>query len=137
MQRCQSGRMCTLGKRVYGNVPRVQIPPAAPIKLAGLFKPAFLFFNFHVRDLHPTGINSCRSQTAHKVLPALAKNLPQATFINASPLLLRQSELRLITQFFFCLKGVPAIIIPTIKFVPKQSLHYLNLKRDKHRNWIK
>ena len=22
--------MCTLGKRVYGNVPRVQIPPAAP-----------------------------------------------------------------------------------------------------------
>lgn len=24
--------MCTLGKRVYGNVPRVQIPPAAPVK---------------------------------------------------------------------------------------------------------
>ena len=32
MLRCQSGRMCTLGKRVYGNVPGVQIPPAAPIK---------------------------------------------------------------------------------------------------------
>ena len=31
MQRCQSGRMCTLGKRVYSNVPRVQIPPAAPV----------------------------------------------------------------------------------------------------------
>ena len=41
----------------------------------------------------------------------------------------RQSELRSHTQFFyFCLKGIPAIIIPTIKFVPKQSLHYLNLK---------
>ena len=51
---------------------------------------------------------------------------------------LRQSELRSHTQFFyFCLKGIPAIIIPTIKFMPKQSFHYLNLKRDEHGNWIK
>ena len=32
---------------------------------------------------------------------------------------LRQSELRSHTQFFyFCLKGVPAIIIPSIRLIP-------------------
>ena len=30
MQRCQSGRSCSLGTAVYGNVPRVQIPVSAP-----------------------------------------------------------------------------------------------------------
>ena len=30
MQRCQSGRSCSLGTAVYRNVPRVQIPISAP-----------------------------------------------------------------------------------------------------------
>ena len=30
-ERCQSGRMSTLGKRVYLTVPRVRIPPSPPI----------------------------------------------------------------------------------------------------------
>ena len=30
MQRCQSGRSCSLGTAVYGNVPRVRIPISAP-----------------------------------------------------------------------------------------------------------
>jgi hypothetical protein len=30
VERCQSGRMSTLGKRVYRKVPRVQIPPSPP-----------------------------------------------------------------------------------------------------------
>ncbi len=34
MQRCQSGRSCSLGTAVYRNVPRVQIPISAPIKTA-------------------------------------------------------------------------------------------------------
>ena len=29
-ERCQSGLMCTLGKRVYGNVPEVQILSSPP-----------------------------------------------------------------------------------------------------------
>jgi len=29
-------------------------------------------------------------------------------------------------------KRYSAIVIPTIKFVPKQSFHYLNIKRDEH-----
>ena len=41
-ERCQSGLMCTLGKRVYGNVPEVQIlssPPANenPTHKCGVF----------------------------------------------------------------------------------------------------
>ena len=39
-------------------------------------------------DSNP-GVRSCRSQTANKLLPALAKNLPQATFLNATPPLRR------------------------------------------------
>ena len=53
----------------------------------------FAFFIFS-RDLNPTGINSCRSQTANKLLPALVKNLPQATFLYTSPLLLRQHSVQ-------------------------------------------
>lgn len=49
----------------------------------------------------------------------------------------RQNRVRTHGSFIFCLKGVPAIVIPTIKFVPKQSFHYLNTKRDEHGNWIK
>ena len=30
LERCQSGLMCTLGKRVYGNVPEVQILSSPP-----------------------------------------------------------------------------------------------------------
>ena len=30
MQRCQSGRSCSRGTAVYGNVPRVRIPVSAP-----------------------------------------------------------------------------------------------------------
>ena len=30
MQRCQSGRSCSLGTAVYGSVPRVRIPVSAP-----------------------------------------------------------------------------------------------------------
>lgn len=32
MQRCLSGRKCSLGTAVYGNVPRVRIPFSAPIE---------------------------------------------------------------------------------------------------------
>ena len=32
MQRCQSGRSCSLGTAVYRNVPRVQIPVSAPYR---------------------------------------------------------------------------------------------------------
>lgn len=42
MQRCQSGRSCSLGTAVYGNVPRVQIPVSAPIQNSA--KPAVFYF---------------------------------------------------------------------------------------------
>ena len=47
MQRCQSGRQCSLGTAVYGNVPRVRIPVSAPTKTA--LNP--LFFYLLERDL--------------------------------------------------------------------------------------
>ena len=49
MQRCQSGRSCSLGTAVYGNVPRVQIPVSAPIVNNTNPKKSleFVFFSTH------------------------------------------------------------------------------------------
>ena len=48
LERCQSGLICSLGKRVYGNVPRVRIPLSPPL----------LFINHtHMKpDFKPTDI---------------------------------------------------------------------------------
>ena len=109
--------------RVFGTW--VRIPSSPPRKPKPIF---WLRFFLNKLDLNPSG------SVAFDGLPLTDIVL---RFIAVSHLP-RQSELRSHTQFFyFCLKGIPAIIIPTIKFVPKQSLHYLNLKRDKHGNWIK
>lgn len=49
MQRCQSGRSCSLGTAVYGNVPRVRIPISAPIVNNTNPKKSleFVFFSTH------------------------------------------------------------------------------------------
>ncbi|SEH80327.1 hypothetical protein BAZSYMA_ACONTIG04706_0 [Bathymodiolus azoricus thioautotrophic gill symbiont] len=38
LERCQSGLICSLGKRVYGNVPRVRIPLSPPNLLVIIIK---------------------------------------------------------------------------------------------------
>ena len=45
-ERCPSGRRSTLGKRVYGNVPRVRIPPSPPF---------LIVLQFDSRVLHNKG----------------------------------------------------------------------------------
>ncbi|MBQ9792764.1 MAG: hypothetical protein IJW32_03370 [Clostridia bacterium] len=59
---------------------------------------------------------------------------------------MREFESRLLRQeepysnirfFYFCIKGVAGFVVPTQKVQPKQSMHYLNIKRDEHGNWIK
>ncbi len=48
-ERCQSGRMSTLGKRVYLTVPRVRIPPSPP---NGIFRD-FAAFGDEIGDVIP------------------------------------------------------------------------------------
>ena len=45
MQRCQSGRSCSLGTAVYSDVPRVRIPVSAPqqTKFESDVRVSFLF----------------------------------------------------------------------------------------------
>ena len=38
---------------------------------------------------------------------------------------------------YFCIKGIAGIVVPTQIVKPKQSFHYLNIKRDEHGNWVK
>ena len=45
MQRCQSGRSCSLGTAVYGSVPRVRIPISAPAPKKRLYLAVFYFLS--------------------------------------------------------------------------------------------
>src|SRR5580692_1996865 len=39
LEECESGRIGTIGNRVKGNLPWVQIPPPPPLRLEGSFEP--------------------------------------------------------------------------------------------------
>ena len=110
MERCQSGRMCTLGKRVYGNVPQVQILSFPPTKSRLIWR----FFCRQYQDWWVAPTTPCEALNLRLYrAPVTSKNDVPPEKYSATPHIdkscpFRQPKVALIWRFF--LSSIPRLV---------------------------